>query len=66
MKTINNQVGIKLGQFTQELDVILAKTKNRKATVFYEIPPEIWKTRKFDDLLLRYCNAGYIQNTIER
>ena len=25
-----------------------------------EIPPEVWKTRKFDDILLRHCNAVYI------
>ena len=29
------------------------------------IPPEVWKTTKFDDLLLRYCNTVYSQNTIE-
>ena len=28
--------------------------------------PEVWKTRKFDDILLRYCNAVYNQNTINR
>ena len=28
-------------------------------------PPEEWKTRKFDDILLRLCNAVYNQNTIE-
>ena len=37
-----------------------------KATSLDEIPPEIWKTRKFDDLLLRYYNAVYNQNTIDR
>ena len=53
MKFINNQQDIKLRQFTQdELDVELRKIKDRKATGFDEIIPEVWKTRKFDDLLL--------------
>ena len=29
-------------------------------------PPEVWKTRKFDDILLQYYNAVYNQNTIDR
>ena len=28
--------------------------------------PEVWKTRKFNDWLLRYYNTVYNQNTIER
>ena len=31
-----------------------------------EIPPEEWKTRKFDDILLQHCNAIYNQNPIDR
>ena len=31
-----------------------------------EIPPEVWKTKEFDDILLRYCNAVCNQNTIDR
>ena len=31
-----------------------------------ELPPKVGKTRKFDDLLLRYCNAVDKQNTIEK
>ena len=31
-----------------------------------EIPPEVWKTRQFDDILLRHCNAVYNQNPIDR
>ena len=30
------------------------------------MPPEVWKTRQFDDILLRHCNAVYNQNTIDR
>ena len=29
-------------------------------------PPEVWKTRQFDDILLRHCNAVYNQNSIDR
>ena len=38
------------------------KIKNRKAAGLDEIPPEVWKTRQFDDVLLRHCNAVYNQN----
>ena len=65
-KIINNQLDIKLRQFNQEELHVVLKIKNRKAADFDEIPPEVWKTRKFDDLLLQYCNAIYNQNTIER
>ena len=44
-------------EFTRELDVEITKIKNRKAAGLEEIPPEVWKTRKFDDTLLRCCNA---------
>ena len=58
---------IKLGPFTQEeLDSILRKIKNRKAAGLDKIPPEVWKTRQFDDILLRHCNAVYIQNPKDR
>ena len=60
---INNQIDIKLGHITQEeLDVVLTKIKNRKAAVLDEIPPAV----KFDELLLRYCNTVYNQNTKEK
>ena len=48
----------------EELDSVLRKIKNRKAAAFDEVLPKVWKTRKFDDILLRYCNAVYNQNTI--
>ena len=67
MKIISNQLDIKLGQFTQEeLNSILRKIKNRKAAGLDEIPPEVWKTREFDDILLWHCNAVYSQKTIDR
>ena len=66
MRIISKQVDIKLGPFTQEeLLSVLRKIKNRKAAGLDEIPPEVWKTRKFDDILLRHCNAVYNQNPID-
>ena len=66
-RIINKQLDIKLGPFTQgELDSVLRKIKNRKAAGLDEIPPEVWKTRKFDDILLRHCNAVYNKKPIDR
>ena len=63
---IIKQLDIKLGPFTQEeLDSILRKIKNKKAEGLDEIPPEVWKTRQFDDLLIRHCNVRN-QNPIDR
>ena len=64
---INSQLDIKLGHFMEDwLDKVLKTIKNRKAAGLNEIPPEVWKTRKFDDILLRLCYAVYKQNTIEK
>ena len=66
-RIISKQLDIKLGPFTQEeLDSVLRKIKNRKAAGLDEIPPEVWKTRQFDDILLRHCNAVYNKNPIDR
>ena len=66
-RIISKQLDIKLGPLTQEeLDSVLRKFKNRKAAGLDEIPPEVWKTRQFDDILLRHCNAVYNQNPIDR
>ena len=66
-RIISKQLDIKLGPFTQEeLDSVLRKIKNRKAAGLEEIPPEVCKNRQFDDILLRYCNAVYNQNPIDR
>ena len=65
-RIISKQLDIKLGLFTkEELDSVLRKIKNRKAAGLDEIPPEVWKTRQFDDILLRLCNAVYNQNPID-
>ena len=54
-RIISKQLDTKLGPFTQEeLDLVLRKIKDRKAAGLDEIPPEIWKTRQFDDILLRH------------
>ena len=66
-RIISKQLDIKLWPFTKEkLDSVFKIIKNRKAAGLDEIPPEVWKTRKFDDILLRQCNAVYSQNRIER
>ena len=66
-RIISKQLDIKLGPFTkEELDSVLRKIKNRKAAGLDEILPEVWKTRQFDDILLRQCNAIYKQNRIDR
>ena len=52
-RIISKQLHIKLGPFTrEELDSFLRKIKNRKAAGLDEIPPEVWKTRQFDDILI--------------
>ena len=60
-------IDIKLGQFTkEELDLVRRKIKNRQAAGFDEIPLEVWKTRKFDDILVEYCDAEHKLNTIDK
>ena len=64
-RIISKLLDIKLGPFTQEeLHSVLRKIKNRKAAGL-EIPPKVWKTRLFDDILLWNCNAVYTQNPID-
>ena len=66
-RIINKQLDIKIGPFTQEeLASVLRKIKNRKGAGLDEIPAEVWKTRQFDDILFRNCNAVYNQNPIDR
>ncbi len=48
---INSQLDIKPRRCTEkELDAVSKKIKSRKAAVIDKIPPEVWKTRKFDDI----------------
>ena len=51
-RIIYKQLDIKLRPFTlEELVSVLRKIENRKAVGLDEIPPEVWKTRQFDDIL---------------
>ena len=64
---ISKQLDIKLGPFTkEELNSVLRKIKNTKAAGLDKIHPEVWKTRQFDNILLRHCNTVYNQNPIDR
>ena len=66
-RIISKQLDIKLGPFIQEeLYSVPRKIRNRKAAGLDEVPQEVWKTRKFDDILLQHCNAVYYQNPIDR
>ena len=65
-RIISKQLDIKLGPSTQELDSVLRKIKNRKAAGLDELPPEVWKSRQFNDILLWHSNAIYNQNPIDR
>ena len=59
-KIIINQLDIKLKRLLKKNSTEhQEKIKNRKAVGLDEIPPEIWKTTKFDNTVLRYN-----QNTI--
>ena len=64
-RIISKQLDIKLGPFIkEELDSVLKKIKNRKAAGLDEIPPKVWKTRQFDDILLRQCNERWMKGCI--
>ena len=61
-KILYNQLDIKIGQCMQEeLDLVRRKIKNRKAAGLDKTHTDVRKTRKFDDILPRYCNAVYNQ-----
>ena len=65
-RIIRMQLDIKLDLFTPKaLDSVLRKIKNWKAAGLDEIPPELWKIRQFDDMLLPHCNAVYNQNPVD-
>ena len=66
-RIISKQLDIKLGPFMQEkLDSVPRKIKNWKAAGLDKIPPEVWKIRQFNDILLRHDNTVYYQNPIVR
>ena len=66
LNSAQQELPIKTGPFNgSELEVVLGKLKNKKAAGLDNIPPEVWKTQKFNDLLLHYCNEVYKGNIIE-
>ena len=50
----------------EELVSVQRKIKYRKAAGLEEAPPEVWKTREFDNKLFLHCNALNNQNIIDR
>ena len=65
-KLIEQELEIKTGAFNElELDLVLKNMKNQKAAGLNRIPPEVWETGKFNDLLLYYCNEVYNGNVIQ-
>ena len=65
-KVIEHELEIKTGPFNElELDLVLKKVQNKKAAGLDGIPPEVWKTGKFNDLLLYYCNEVYKGNVTQ-
>lgn len=66
MNPAQQELDIKTGPFNEnELELVLKKLKNKKAAGLDNIPPEVWKTGKFNDLLLYFCNEVYKGNTIQ-
>ena len=67
IRIISKQLDIKLRPFTQEEHRLgFRKIKNRKAAGLAGIPPEVCKTRQFNNILLRHLNALYNKNPIDR
>ena len=65
-KVVEHDLEIKIRPFNElELDLVLKKLPNKKATGLDRISPEVWKTGKFNDLLLYYCNEVYKGNVIQ-
>ena len=65
-KVVEHDLEIKNVPFNKlELDLVLKKLQSKKAAGLDGIPPEVWKTGKFNDLLLYYCNEVYKGNVIQ-
>ena len=57
---------IKVGPFNdEELNKALSKIKNGKASGLDGIPPEVWKTKSFNSILLKCCNKVYQQKPVD-
>ena len=50
----------------EEFDTVLKKIKNRNTAALDKIPHKVWKTKKFDHILFRLCNAVSKQNSIKK
>ena len=62
-KVVKHDLKIKTGPLIEpQLDLVLKKLQSKKAAGLDGIPPEVWKTGKFNDLLLYYCNEVYKGN----
>ena len=68
VETINDhEFLIKLGNFTlDELSPVLKKLKNGKAAGLDDVPPEAWKSEKFNDILLDLQMDGRLHSAISR
>ena len=57
---IEETLDIKKGNFSEnELRKVLNNLKTNKAAGPDSIPPEVWKTEAFNDVILKLCNAMY-------
>ena len=57
-KIVHTTLPIETGPFTnEELQKVLQKLPNEKATGLDEIPAEVWKTGRFNSTLLEICNG---------
>ena len=50
----------------EELEEVLKKIPNNKASGLDNIPGEVWKTGDYNEELLNFCNGVYNQQPIER
>ena len=63
IQTINeNTLPIETGAFTaEELQAVLRKLSNGKASGLDEIPAEVWKSGSFNNILLDICNGTLLR-----
>ena len=62
-RIVNHELDIKCGNFTlDEVQKARKKCKDNKAAP--DIPPEVWNTGAFDDILLEFSNDVYNQHAI--
>ena len=64
---IHEELHIKKGNFEKsELEKVKERLKYNKGFGLDKIPPEVWKSGAFDDLLLEWCNNVYNGAHIEK